>query len=191
MTNKIKSVAGRAVPLLIDNMDTDRIIPARFLKTITFEGLGEHAFYDEKKDANFALNDEKYNGATVIISGKNFGCGSSREHAPQSIKRAGFKAVIAESFGEIFFGNSLTIGLVCGVLSKKDIDTLAAAVKENPKEIVELCLVGRTVRFMDGCYELSIPDDAAKALINGSYDLIYELLDNVPYAKELSLKLQY
>jgi 3-isopropylmalate/(R)-2-methylmalate dehydratase small subunit len=191
MANEIKSVAGRAVPVLIDNMDTDRIIPARFLKTITFEGLGEQAFCDEKKDALFALNDKRYDGATVIISGNNFGCGSSREHAPQAIKRAGFKAVIAESFSEIFFGNSLTIGLVCVVLSKKDVNTLASAVKENPKEPVEICLVDRTVSFMDGRYKLSIPDDAVKAFIDGSYDLLYELVNNAAQTKELSLKLPY
>ena len=122
---KITQVSGTAVPVLGDDIDTDRIIPARFMKCITFDGLGEFMFYDVRKNEDGSnkdhpLNEERFAGASILLSGNNFGCGSSREHAPQAIAKAGFSGVIAEGFAEIFFGNSTTLGLPLAVATKKD-----------------------------------------------------------------------
>ena len=112
--NNIESVSGSAVPLLLDDIDTDRIIPARFLRCVTFDGIGEHAFEDDRKqDANHPFNQERFQNGSILVSGRNFGCGSSREHAPQSLMRWGVKAVVAESFAEIFFGNCTSLGIPC------------------------------------------------------------------------------
>jgi 3-isopropylmalate/(R)-2-methylmalate dehydratase small subunit len=115
---KITKVSGRGVAVAGDDIDTDRIIPARFMKCVTFDGLGRYFFFDVRFDADenprvHPLNDARFAGASILLSGRNFGCGSSREHAPQAIAKAGFKAVIAEGFAEIFFGNSTTLGMPC------------------------------------------------------------------------------
>ncbi|MDC0291584.1 3-isopropylmalate dehydratase small subunit, partial [Akkermansiaceae bacterium] len=115
----ITQVSGTAVPIPGADIDTDRIIPARFMKCVTFDGLGEYAFYDVRFDpesgekTDHPLNDERFDGASILVAGINFGCGSSREHAPQSLTKYGFSAIIAESFAEIFYGNSTTLGLPC------------------------------------------------------------------------------
>src|SRR5690606_23057327 len=133
----IKEVRGRGVYVRGDDIDTDRIIPARFMKCITFDGLGEFMFYDVRKnedgsDKEHPLNDPRFAGATILLSGSNFGCGSSREHAPQAIYRAGFRGIIAESFAEIFFGNSITLGMPCISLTREEIKEIAAAIEADP-----------------------------------------------------------
>src|ERR1700710_1778665 len=135
---KITSVTGRAVTVPGNDIDTDRIIPARFMKCVTFDGLGEFLFYDMRKNADGSdkphpLNDPRFKGATILLSGANFGCGSSREHAPQAIHKYGFRAVVAESFAEIFFGNCTTLGIPCATTSRADIAQIAAAVEANPQ----------------------------------------------------------
>ena len=133
----IKKVSGQAVFVPGDDIDTDRIIPARFMKCITFDGLGEYLFYDVRKteggeDKQHNPNDPRFAEASILVSGNNFGCGSSREHAPQSILRAGYKAVIAGSFAEIFFGNSTNLGVVCAIASDVDRKAIAQAIDINP-----------------------------------------------------------
>src|SRR3954463_14499612 len=136
---KITSITGRAVPVVGNDIDTDRIIPARFMKCVTFDGLGEFLFYDVRKDpttgqtTNHPLNDPRFTGGTILLSGANFGCGSSREHAPQAIQKYGFKAIIAESYAEIFFGNSTTLGMPCVTAAREDIAKIAAAVEKDPQ----------------------------------------------------------
>ncbi|MCB1940385.1 MAG: 3-isopropylmalate dehydratase small subunit, partial [Rhodocyclaceae bacterium] len=135
--DKITSVAGTAVYVPGSDIDTDRIIPARFMKCVTFDGLGDYLFYDVRKnedgsDKPHPLNDPRFAGASILLSGVNFGCGSSREHAPQAIYRYGFRGVIAESFAEIFFGNCTTLGIPCAAASGADIRALAAAVEADP-----------------------------------------------------------
>ena len=132
---KISQIAGPGVYVPGDDVDTDRVIPARYMKCITFDGLGEYVFYDERFDANgqpkpHPINDPKYAGATILLAGRNFGCGSSREHAPQALYRHGFRAILAESFAEIFFGNSITLGMPCLVMDGRDIRALAALIEE-------------------------------------------------------------
>src|SRR5690606_14986619 len=115
---KIVKVQGRGVYVPGDDIDTDRIIPARFMKCVTFDGLGAYAFYDARFDEQgnskgHPLDDPRFRGATILLSNSNFGCGSSREHAPQALSKFGIRAIIAESFAEIFFGNATTLGMPC------------------------------------------------------------------------------
>lgn len=179
MIEPIKNIKGKGLPLLGDDIDTDRIIPARFLRCVTFDGLGESAFYDERfaggKALDHPMNDPKYKNAAVMISGNNFGCGSSREHAPQAIKRAGFKAVVAESFAEIFYGNSSVLGLVCVCLPRKDIEELDALVKHTPDTEIEIDVENRSLSAGGKKYPLLIKDTLRASLLNATYDTLAEL----------------
>ena len=180
--NSIKKLEGKAVYVPGDDVDTDRIIPARFMKCITFDGLGEYLFYDvrynedgSKKEHN--LNDDRFSEATIIVSGNNFGCGSSREHAPQSIQKAGFKAVIAGSFAEIFFGNSTNLGVVCVVVGNDDRKQIAELIDQNPEIAVSIDLEALKVNVGEYSFECTIKGDARKSLLDGSFDSLNELLE--------------
>ena len=180
--NSIKKLEGKAVYVPGDDVDTDRIIPARFMKCITFDGLGEYLFYDvrynedgSKKEHN--LNDDRFSEATIIVSGNNFGCGSSREHAPQSIQKAGFKAVIAGSFAEIFFGNSTNLGVVCVVVGNEDRKQISELIDQNPKLTVSIDLEALKVNVGEYSFECTIKGDARKSLLDGSFDSLNELLE--------------
>jgi 3-isopropylmalate/(R)-2-methylmalate dehydratase small subunit len=179
----IAHLQGRGVVIAGDDIDTDRIIPARFLKVITFDGLGAHLFEDVRigpdgRSLDHPLDAEAHRGASIILSGRNFGSGSSREHAPQSIKRAGFVAVIAASFAEIFFGNSLTLGLVCIALEREALAALQSAVQAHPAEPLTIDVAEGSVTFLGRTYLGSLPDGARSALLAGRFDPLAELLAN-------------
>mgnify|MGYP003670868316 FL=1 len=179
----VTQVSGTGVFVPGADIDTDRIIPARFMKCVTFDGLGEYAFYDVRydKDGNkigHPLDDPKHEGASILLSGPNFGCGSSREHAPQALYRFGFRAVIAESFAEIFFGNCTTLGIPCVCATAEDIQTLAKAVEADPKIEIKVDIDAQRVFFGDQNFTVAIPDTARDALISGKWDPIAELLEN-------------
>ena len=180
----ITSVTGQAVPVPGADIDTDRIIPARFMKCVTFDDLAEGMFYDVRFDTgtgektDHPLNSPKHAGASIMISGANFGCGSSREHAPQSIYRNGFRAIIAESFAEIFFGNSTTLGMPCVCASHEDVETLLAHVSENPDTELTIDLESMKVRCGELELALTMPESARTALASAKYDPLQELLDN-------------
>lgn len=179
---KITQVSGTAVHVPGSDIDTDRIIPARFMKCVTFDGLGEFAFYDVRfdKDGNATdhpLNDDRFKGASILLSGPNFGCGSSREHAPQALYRFGFRAVIAESFAEIFFGNCTTLGIPCVMVTAEDIAKVAAAVAVNPALQVTVDVVSNRVTYGDESFSVKIPSTAHEALVSGKWDPIAELLE--------------
>ncbi len=183
MTGNIKEIKGKAMPMIGDDIDTDRIIPARFLRCVTFDGLGEQAFRDERFDENgkptdHPMNKPEYQGAKIILSGNNFGCGSSREHAPQAIKRAGYEAVIAESFAEIFYGNSSVLGLVCITMPKAEINELASYIEKNPNTEVIIDIEKAEIKAGDKIYKAGIKPALQKSLIDGTYDTIYELMKN-------------
>ncbi len=194
---KITSVSGRAVPVVGNDIDTDRIIPARFMKCVTFDGLGEFLFFDVRKDpdtgqiTDHALNDARFKGATILLTGANFGCGSSREHAPQAIQKYGFKAIIAESYAEIFFGNSTTLGMPCVTAAREDIAKIAAAVDQDPSTEVAIDLMKLEVRFAGQTVKIAQRESARDALVNGRWDAIGELLDGIPAVKETAKKLPY
>jgi 3-isopropylmalate/(R)-2-methylmalate dehydratase small subunit len=193
---KITKVTGKAVSVPGDDIDTDRIIPARFMKCVTFDGLGQYLFYDVRFDAEgkpkqHALNDPKFKDASILISGNNFGCGSSREHAPQAIRRAGFNAVIAEGFAEIFFGNSTTLGMPCVTASREDLKTLRALVENDPDTEVEIDLESMTIRAGDKSFPCSLRDSARQALTEGRWDPIADLLENLPKVESTAANLAY
>jgi len=179
----ITQVSGTAVYIPGADIDTDRIIPARYLRCVTFDDLAEGLFRDVRTDPdgkplNHPLDDPQFQGASIMLSGPNFGCGSSREHAPQAIRRAGFDAVIAESFAEIFFGNSTGLGMPCVCASAEEIKALGAAVQANPKLEVSIDLDAMTASYGDTIITVTMPDSAREALMSARWDPIQELLDN-------------
>ena len=177
MSNEIKSVSGTGIPLMLDDIDTDRIIPARYLRCVTFDGLGEHAFEDDRKqDPNHPFDDERFQGARVLIAGRNFGCGSSREHAPQSLMRWGLKAIVAESYAEIFFGNCCSLGIAAVRATREDLNKLAAAVEADPKAAVSVDLEKLVATAGDVSVSVEMPDSARDALVTGEWDYLGQLL---------------
>ena len=187
----IAQVTGRAVVVAGDDIDTDRIIPARYMRCITFDGLGEYLFRDvrqtpEGKSTNHPIDDPKYKGATILISGMNFGCGSSREHAPQAIARAGFKAVIAGGFAEIFFGNSTTLGLPCATAARKDLTALMSIIQKDPSTLVKIDVEKLQVTAGSLSFPVTLKASAQQGLLSGRYDAIADLLANLPKVKELA-----
>jgi len=169
---KITQVTGRAVNVAGNDIDTDRIIPARFMKCVSFDGLGEFLFYDVRKNEDGSnkphpLNEARFQGATILLSGANFGCGSSREHAPQAIQKYGFRAVIAENFAEIFFGNSTTLGMPCVCATREDIAKIAAAVEANPQTEVVVDVAALEVRCGGQKIKITQRESARDSLING------------------------
>ncbi|MDF1823545.1 MAG: 3-isopropylmalate dehydratase small subunit [Verrucomicrobiales bacterium] len=179
---KITSVSGKGVYIPGSDIDTDRIIPARFMKCVTFDGLGEYLFYDVRHEADGSkkdhpLNEERFADASILLSGINFGCGSSREHAPQAISKGGFKAVIAQSFAEIFFGNCATLGMPCVIASHDDIEQIAAAVNADPSTEITIDVEAKVVRFGDQEVSVEIPSTARDAFLSAKWDPIGELLE--------------
>jgi 3-isopropylmalate/(R)-2-methylmalate dehydratase small subunit len=193
---KITQVSGRGVFVPGNDIDTDRIIPARFMKCVSFDGLGEFLFYDVRKDVHGAdqphpLNDPRFQGATILISGANFGCGSSREHAPQAIQKYGFRAIVAESFAEIFFGNCTTLGIPCVCASREDIRQLASAIEAHPRAEVVVDVAAQEVRCGKLKLKAAIRETARDGLVNGRWDAIGELLEGVPAVQKLARQLPY
>ena len=179
---KIQQVTGRAVHVPGEEIDTDRIIPARFLRCVTFDGLGEHLFRDVRFNADGSptdhpLNDPRHAGATILVADRNFGCGSSREHAPQSIAKYGFKAIVAESFAEIFFGNSTALGMPCASLPRASLEQLAGLVEAQPTTEVTVDLLAQVVRANNQTWPFAMKEGARQALIDGLWDPIGQLLE--------------
>ena len=194
---KIKEVSGKGVYVPGDDIDTDRIIPARFMKCVTFDGLGEYAFYDERftedgKSKNHPLDKAEHAGAKILLSGKNFGCGSSREHAPQALHKFGIRAVIAESFAEIFYGNCTTLGIPCVVLSKEQIKTLADEIAKDPAQEMKVDVAARRVTIGSVDIEnADIKDSTREVLVEGKWDPIGELLSSKEQVEKTYQALPY
>jgi 3-isopropylmalate/(R)-2-methylmalate dehydratase small subunit len=193
---KITRIAGRGVFVPGNDIDTDRIIPARFMKCVTFDGLGEFLFYDVRKNADgtdkpHPLNEPRHAGATILFSGANFGCGSSREHAPQAIQKYGFKAVVAENFAEIFFGNCTTLGVPCATASRGDIARIAALIAADPNTEIVLDVAQQEIRAGGQTFPAHVRPADHDALINGRWDAIGELLDGMGAMKQTAAGLPY
>ena len=193
---KIAQVSGQGVFIPGSDIDTDRIIPARFMKCVTFDGLGQYLFYDARHDSEDAktdhpLNDERFSGASVMVSGINFGCGSSREHAPQAIYRAGFRAVIAQSFADIFFGNCTTLGIPCAAVLPEDIEKIAAMVDADPATEITVDVAKSKILYGDQECPASFPDAAKEALLSGKWDPIGELLEGADQIEDTASRLPY
>ncbi len=189
--SRIQRVAGRALPLRGHDIDTDRIIPARYLKSVSFEGLERHVFADDRSDPAHAFNQPQYEGAQVLLVNRNFGCGSSREHAPQALQRWGINAVVGESYSEIFFGNSVQLGLPCLTVSHDQVEQLLTAVEADPALTVEVDVVSLTVRAGNLRVAATMPASAHQALVTGlwdgtglllaDFDQVRDLADTLPY----------
>jgi len=163
---------------------------------VTFDGLGEFLFHDVRKNLDGSekphpLNEARFKGATILLSGANFGCGSSREHAPQAIAKYGFKAVIAENFAEIFFGNSTTLGIPCVTAAREDIARIAAFTEGNPDGEVTIDLVKLEARFGGQVVKIAQRESARDSLVNGRWDAIGELIDGLPAVKATAAGLPY
>ena len=193
----VPTVTGRAVFIPGADIDTDRIIPARFMKCVTFDGLGEFAFYDVRFDEHgnktqHPLNDPRFAGASILVAGVNFGCGSSREHAPQSLRKYGFNGVIAESFAEIFYGNSTTLAMPCVMANPADVVAIRDAVEADPNTEVTIDVQALRVRTSGGLdIAVTMPDSAREALLSGRWDPIKELLDNESAIEAKAAELHY
>lgn len=188
----ITQVFGSGVPLLLDDIDTDRIIPARFLRCVTFDGLGEHAFEDDRlQDKQHPFDDARYKSGSILIGGRNFGCGSSREHAPQALMRWGIRAIIAESFAEIFFGNCTTLGIPCVTAARADLDRLTKAVLENPVQQITVDLMAKQVRAGALVFDVTILESARSSLTTGNWDFLGQLLEGTDAVKQASGHLPY
>ena len=193
---KIRHVRGWGVYVPGDDIDTDRIIPARYLKCVTFDGLGAYAFYDvcfdeQGRSLGHPLDDPRYRGASVLVSGRNFGCGSSREHAPQSLYYLGIRAILAEGFAEIFFGNSTTLGIPCVTLAPTDRDVLARLVAEHPEQEIDidLTLTKPTIRFGARTFSGAMPESTRRSLVDGQWDALAQLLDGREAVGKVAAKL--
>jgi 3-isopropylmalate/(R)-2-methylmalate dehydratase small subunit len=189
---KRRQITGRGIPVTGNDIDTDRIIPARFLKAVTFEGMGEHAFEDARKqNPEHPFNSPAYQGASVLVVGQNFGCGSSREHAPQALMRWGIQAVVGGSFGEIFFGNSVMLGIPCMVVSQADLEWLQKEISRAPQQPLTVDVEKQEVRFGNRTIKATMPDGPRNQLVGGTWDSTAVLLEAGAAIEATAKKLPY
>jgi len=187
-----RQIAGRGIPVTGNDIDTDRIIPARFLKAVTFDTMGEHAFEDARKqNPEHPFNQKAYQGASVLVVGQNFGCGSSREHAPQALMRWGIRAIVGGSFGEIFFGNCVMLGIPCLRASQEDLEWLQKAVERSPQTPVSVDVEKQEVRFGDRLIKAIVPEGPRNQLVNGTWDSTAVLLEAGNAIEATANKLPY
>jgi 3-isopropylmalate/(R)-2-methylmalate dehydratase small subunit len=193
---EITQVSGRAVPLRGNDIDTDRIIPARYLKEPTFARMGEYPFFDERFDSagkkkDHPFNDPEYKGASILFVNKNFGCGSSREHAPQALYRFGIKAVVGESFAAIFAGNCTMMGLPAVVVGAKEIEQLMKSVEDNPRTEYTVDLVAKSISYGNQKIAIDLPETYRTALTKGFWDSTALLRANLEQVRKTAAKLPY
>jgi 3-isopropylmalate/(R)-2-methylmalate dehydratase small subunit len=194
--SRIERISGRALPLRGNDIDTDRIIPARFLKTITFEGLEDHVFEDDRRQlaergVTHAFDDPRFQGARLLFAQANFGCGSSREHAPQAIARWGIRAIVAESYAEIFFGNSLMMGMPCVTAAPGDIERLLTLAETQPDIEFKLDLTTSRLTAADVAVSISLPEAVRTALTSGNWDATGLLVDRYDEVEKVAARLPY
>jgi 3-isopropylmalate/(R)-2-methylmalate dehydratase small subunit len=194
---KLVTVVGTALPLRGDNIDTDRIIPARYLRSVSFHGLEQHLFADDRAQTDAVapnshpVSDPRYSGATILLVNANFGCGSSREHAPQAIRRRGFKAVIGQSYSEIFFGNSVALGMPCVSAAPEDMEDLMRQVEQDAGLTLQLDLARMTVTVGARELRVTLPAPARDAFLNGTWDATGLLLDSYEEVERVADRLPY
>ena len=189
---RILSVSGRGIPLRGNDIDTDRIMPARFLVSVSFEGLERHVFEDDRAaDPSHPFNDPRYAGASILIVNANFGCGSSREHAPQGIARAGFGAIIGESFSEIFQGNAAVIGLPCFVANREAVNQLQTLVERTPEVTITADIGSGAITAGSLRLEASVPRALRDAFLSGQWNPTAMLLDRFEEVKAVAGRLPY
>jgi 3-isopropylmalate/(R)-2-methylmalate dehydratase small subunit len=188
---RIERIEGRGIPVRGNDIDTDRIIPARFLRSISFDGLEAHVFEDDRKAASHPFDDTRFQGASVLLVDSNFGCGSSREHAPQALQRWGIGAVIGVSFAEIFFGNSLMIGLACATADTATVQALMDLVERRPEVVFRVDVAGGTCEVEGTRYAVTVPPNVRDALVTGAWDTTGMLLDRFADVETVATRLPY
>jgi len=189
----ILTVGGRGLALRGDDIDTDRIMPARYLKVVSFEGLERHVFEDDRKTNRgpHPFSDMRYQDASVLVVNSNFGCGSSREHAPQGLARAGIKAMIGESFSEIFLGNCSVLGVPCFTADHDTIDKLQSLIEQSPETIVDANIETGIVTAGVLKFQASMPAAVRDAFVQGKWDPTMMLLDKFDEVRDVSKHLPY
>ena len=193
---RITKLTGTAVPIRGNDIDTDRIIPARYLKEVTFARMGNYPFFDERfhasgKKKDHPFNDPEYQGASILFVNKNFGCGSSREHAPQALYRFGIQAIVGESFAAIFAGNCTIMGVPTVTVTTRDIEQLMKSVEENPRTEYTVDLENKTIAYDNHRIAIDLPETYRNALTTGSWDSTAMLRANLEQVKATASKLPY
>ena len=194
---RIREIRGTAMPVRGDDIDTDRIIPARFLKSVSFEGLEAHLFEDDRQQLDAAqgprhpVSNPVYAGASVMLVNANFGCGSSREHAPQAIRRRGIRAVIGQSFSEIFFGNSIALGMPCPTAAPDVVQAMMAIAEADPSAAFTVDLQSMRVTAAGQSFEIALPASAREAFLDGSWDATGLLVENYGDVRAVAARLPY
>ena len=198
MIRRIVRIEGRALPLPGNDIDTDRIIPARFLRSVSFDGMEKHVFEDERKAGGYRgtnrphpFDDPRYAGASVMVVEENFGCGSSREHAPQAIQRWGIQAIVGESFAEIFFGNSVMIGLPCVTAGASDLKEIFRRITANPQVTLVVDVEAGTCTIEDFTCRVGMPAKSREAFLTGAWDTTGMLLDRFDEVRQTAARLPY
>ena len=187
----VTNVQGTGIPVRGNDIDTDRIIPARYLRNITFEGLGEFAFEDDRKEGGHPFDDPRFSEASLLLVNANFGCGSSREHAPQALMRWGIQAIVGESFAEIFQGNCTAMGVPCVTLPADQIESMIEAVDDDATRRLSLDLTQNTLSDGETEYEVSIPSGNRVQLLEGAWDATGMLLEAADEVKAVASRLPY
>ncbi len=191
--SQVQAVSGRGIPLVGNDIDTDRIIPARFLRCVTFDGLGEQAFADDRTQAKgeHPFDQAQYQGANILVVNGNFGCGSSREHAPQALSKWGIQAIVGESYAEIFLGNCVAIGIPCLTAPAETIQQLQAILKENPQTPITVDLEAMQVRCSDFHASVSMSEGPRQMLTTGTWDTCGQLVAQADQIQATAAKLPY
>lgn len=191
--NEVKTISGRGIPVTGNDIDTDRIIPARFLRCVTFDGLGDRAFADDRAALNgeHPFDRDEYQGANILVVNANFGCGSSREHAPQAIVRWGIEALVGESFAEIFFGNCVAMGVPCVTADSETVNRLQKAIAAKPETQMTVDLEAMEVRFGDWSAPISMPPGPKQMFVTGNWDSCGQLVANTDRVRSTASQLPY
>lgn len=191
--SQVQSISGRAVPLVGNDIDTDRIIPARFLRCVTFEGLGAQVFADDRvqMQGQHPFDQPQYQDAKLLVVNRNFGCGSSREHAPQAIAKWGIQALIGESYSEIFFGNCVAMGIPCMTASPEDVTQLQTWIADHPQAAIDLDLQALQVQFGNASIPVLMGEGARNMFLSGTWDACGQLVAQAEQVRKTAAKLPY
>lgn len=191
--SQVRQLSGRAIPLVGNDIDTDRIIPARFLRCVTFDGLGANVFADDRTalKGEHPFDQPQYQGAEILVVNRNFGCGSSREHAPQALAKWGIRAVIGESFAEIFFGNCVAMGIPCVTAKAEDVAQLQADIAAHPQQPVTMNLETLQAACGDLTVALHLPEGARQMFVTGTWDACGQLVSHAEQIRMTAASLPY
>lgn len=193
MVSQVKAVSGRGIPLVGNDIDTDRIIPARFLRCVTFDGLGAEVFADDRAQASgqHPFDQPQYQGANILVVNDNFGCGSSREHAPQAIAKWGIQAIIGESFAEIFFGNCVAMGIPCVTAAPDTIQHLQARLAAEPQTLIQVNVEALQVQWGDFSAPVFLVEGVQQMLVSGTWDACGQLVAQANQIRATAFRLPY